>query len=430
MEVGSLPSPTRAANGFFSSFFGSASASSSSAPQAEEDSQLPTLESRQTMLVVDLNLAPGETKTYRYTTTLPSALPPTFRGRALRFSYTLVIGTCRASAEARRQYSRVMKIPIRLYNHVAVGRTPSPYDLLWPVARRRQKGGVLDCVVEEVKGKQPRELTAAAKLDAELSLEEFASQLLHSSGDRDAEDMIVGCKEAVAVITRNPKKVSYDVTKNGVFVGELTFVKSAYRLGETITGVFEFNNSNCSARVLQLSVMLEAHESLPPGWLESADKTQGMRRVHAEHHEALIPCTARVSFGLNIPSDGAPEFSLRGGGGVAWKIRVCLLVAVGDRDHTHLVQDAGAVTSWAGGYVARAGIAPLEVLPRGKAEEKLQPQTPSWTALLSSPFGRTPQMDARERGREAMLETVECEVPVRVWPGNTAFKAADVVFDV
>ena len=31
---------------------------------------------------------------------------------------------------------------------------------------------------------------------------------------------------------------------------------------------------------------------------------------------------------------------------------------------------------------------------------------------------------------EVKVETVECEVPVRVWPGNTAFRAADVVFDV
>lgn len=37
----------------------------------------------------------------------------------------------------------------------------------------------------------------------------------------------------------------------------------------------------------------------------------------------------------------------------------------------------------------------------------------------------------KERGwKEVRLETVECEVPVGVWPGNTAYKAVDVVFDV
>ena len=65
-----------------------------------------------------------------YTVSLPDNLPPTFRGRALKFSYELVIGTCRASASAMRSssnlgptgansISRVMKVPIRVYNHVA-----------------------------------------------------------------------------------------------------------------------------------------------------------------------------------------------------------------------------------------------------------------------------------------------------------------------
>lgn len=35
-----------------------------------------------------------------------------------------------------------------------------------------------------------------------------------------------------------------------------------------------------------------------------------------------------------------------------------------------------------------------------------------------------------EGWRNVRLEMVECEVPVRVWPGNTAFKAMDVVFEV
>lgn len=32
--------------------------------------------------------------------------------------------------------------------------------------------------------------------------------------------------------------------------------------------------------------------------------------------------------------------------------------------------------------------------------------------------------------KDVKLETVECEVPIKMWPGNTAFKAVDIVFDV
>ena len=57
-----------------------------------------------------------------YSIGLPSNLPPTFRGRSLRFSYELVIGTCRAlnpSSVGSDSVSRVMKVPIRVYNNVS-----------------------------------------------------------------------------------------------------------------------------------------------------------------------------------------------------------------------------------------------------------------------------------------------------------------------
>lgn len=31
---------------------------------------------------------------------------------------------------------------------------------------------------------------------------------------------------------------------------------------------------------------------------------------------------------------------------------------------------------------------------------------------------------------EVRAEMVECEVPIRVWAGNTAYKASEVVFEV
>ena len=59
-----------------------------------------------------------------YTIKLPDNLPPTFKGRSLRFSYELVVGICRAgsaSGGSSNSISRVMKVPIRMYNHVVGG---------------------------------------------------------------------------------------------------------------------------------------------------------------------------------------------------------------------------------------------------------------------------------------------------------------------
>jgi len=52
-----------------------------------------------------------------------------------------------------------------------------------------------------------------------------------------------------------PKKVSYDVNKDGVKVAVLTFMKSAWRLGETVFGVVELNDREGRARILKVGTI-------------------------------------------------------------------------------------------------------------------------------------------------------------------------------
>lgn len=47
--------------------------------------------------------------------------------------------------------------------------------------------------------------------------------------------------------------VSYDIEKDGAKVAVLTFVKSAYRLGETILGVVDINFPRGRTKVLKAS---------------------------------------------------------------------------------------------------------------------------------------------------------------------------------
>ena len=116
----------------------------------------------------------------------------------------------------------------------------------------------------------PSPEVARHPLVAPYSPEDGGSQLYF--GDQSSGEL-TGCREAVEILTRNMRKglyalrtffqlncpdttlfiVSYDVTKDGVIVAVLTFTKSAYRLGETITGVVEFNERASRARVLKVS---------------------------------------------------------------------------------------------------------------------------------------------------------------------------------
>ena len=276
------------------------------------------------------------------------------------------------------------------------------------------------------------------------------------------------------LITRHA--VSYDVNKDGVKVAVLTFPKSAYRLGETVLGVVEINEPWTRSRVLsvsasdaasvafdpravQLSAMLEAQERLP-GPIATAGNTRHMRRVHAEHHASFVASTLRTTFSLDIPSDASPSLQIHIGddhpkgmpgsvGGLAWRVRLCLLVAVASQGDSSgvllksLVRD-GPAGEWGIPYRASPTIAPMERL---KEPEDRTTQSSPWTQFLMTSFlgsGERRYHDGdeengeQERGwaeqedgwQEIKVETVECDVPITVWPGNTAFKAMDVVFDV
>lgn len=226
--------------------------------------------------------------------------------------------------------------------------------------------------------------------------------------------------------------------------------------------------------------MLEAHESLPSS-IASPALSRHLRRVHAEHHSCFTPPTLRTTFSLDIPPDASPAFeatfdetdaidrinlrkppSKPTSGGLEWKVRLCLLVATatptsregpeGVRTR-HLVRD-GPRGQWGSSWKAVPTIAPLErpapsspAIPIGE----LVPPTPStalswmsyFTSSLLGPSNagyhdgdedvdeeEGDEIGPEEAWRDLKVEMVECEVPVKVWPGNTAFKATEVVFDV
>ncbi|KAJ3918996.1 Rgp1-domain-containing protein [Lentinula edodes] len=551
-----------------------------STEEVDPELPLPTFEAQSTMLAVDMRLEPGESKSYQYSILLPANLPPTFRGRTLRFAYELVVGICRAGLSNNfvpsekgsgpgGSVSKVMKVPIRVYTNVVVGRPPTPYDLLWPVNKRQDPyvGKVAEIepssLVKSPQNKLPTLISASGSTQASGSLnelKEYARRLVaelpepsqpgfedageeirktngHGNGHtespvhvlafkekeriakmrqrEESDDPIPvgGCGEAVEILTRNPKKVSYDVNKDGVKVAVLTFIKSAFRLGETIHGVVELNERQSRARVVQLSAHLETHESLPypiSTTPNTAAAIRQLKRVHVEHHSSFVLSTLRTTFALDIPSDASPAFQIKVGdqpvhtdtmthpktkfdGGLEWKVRLCLLVAVAKENSDSgtegvrfksLVRD-GPRGEWGSAWKAPIGAAPSEKpMSASSSTGQLSPrqQQPgvvkSWTSFITASFlgaaeggyhdgdelsdyssdpnddevgyeGNYNSYDGIKPNRaggvgtgvnfgggrevswqEIKLETVECEVPVSVWPGNTAFKPVDVVFDV
>ncbi|KAJ8454968.1 hypothetical protein ONZ45_g19100 [Pleurotus djamor] len=310
-----------------------------SEPDVDPEAPLPTFDEQQSMLAVDLSLYPGESRSYTYSVILPENLPPTYKGRTLKFSYELVIGTCRAGDRGKSSgsgsVSRVMKVPIRIYNNVAVGRrmrSPSqsgakvieqmvktsrhPSQVGTLVDLQRYSLRLLQTFPDKVpngSGNLPRYHLRVNGLDEDDELARNGVTSMENEGG------LSGCREAVEILTRNPKKASYDVNKDGVKVAVLTFPKTSYRLGETVLGVVELNDRTGRSRVLKMCALLEAQESLPSS-ISPPSTSRHLRRVHAEHYSAFVASTLRTTFSLDIPSDASPAFQIdvaqaQGGGG-------------------------------------------------------------------------------------------------------------------
>lgn len=98
---------------------------------------IPLLSTPKSILFVDLKLAPGESRSFRYAFPLPRGLPPSHKGRAIRVSYQLIIGLQRpssiqAKASRQQQAIRQVDIPIRVFGSVNSQGESLGHDLMSP----------------------------------------------------------------------------------------------------------------------------------------------------------------------------------------------------------------------------------------------------------------------------------------------------------
>ncbi|EPE07389.1 intracellular protein transport protein [Ophiostoma piceae UAMH 11346] len=102
---------------------------------------VPLLSTPQSVLFVDLRLAPGESKTYEYTFQLPKGLPPTHRGKVMKISYGLVIGTQRPGT-AKEQRVKSIEIPFRVLGSVNSYGEILGHDLMTPYILKQDRAVV------------------------------------------------------------------------------------------------------------------------------------------------------------------------------------------------------------------------------------------------------------------------------------------------
>ncbi|KAI9231264.1 MAG: Rgp1-domain-containing protein [Podila humilis] len=291
--------------------------------RANTNRLFPVFSTPPSILFVDLQLAPGESTSYTYQIDIPSDLPPSHRGKTIRFSYNLVLGVQRGSVHTP---AKNIQLPFRLYNNISEQGTRPVYDLMSPVILHK------DTSISGLAGQRgsrsldkPNDNPKMARKQFEDYVDELVRNIKPNSEDfspthtreltrreSDAykdEEMIhsQSCLEKVAMLSRSASAASYDICKNNVPVAKLSLLKTRFKLGETVHGVISFTTREIPT--YQISITLETVEAIEPNYAcRSAAQTAKLtKRVHAELHESCID-TMRTSFALCIPPTATPEF--------------------------------------------------------------------------------------------------------------------------
>lgn len=222
---------------------------------------LPTYSTPPTMLGIDMQLAPGESRSFTFKLQLPMDLPPSFHGHSVHFDYYLTVGTNRADTRSgSAQQSRLLHIPIRIYNHVA----PSTglhtcFDLLNPIVTPQLDASV--AAVQETSAAGGA--SAAAGKSAQAYEEERAEtaqwiarlwQGAQPVNERTDAPTVPSCMDCVHDLTQRAGKVSYDIAKNGHVAAVLTLARAKYRLGDDVQAIVRMNMPETSVRIVRVRI--------------------------------------------------------------------------------------------------------------------------------------------------------------------------------
>lgn len=343
---------------------------------------IPLLSTPQSILFVDLQLAPGESKAFEYSFRLPKGLPPTHRGKAMKISYSLVIGTQRPGG-AKEQQVKSVEIPFRVLGSVnshgeILGHDlMSPYIILRDQARvksvdhrshhsqretqhtqsardgRSAPPATVDSFLNYVHELLARPQEASGGLLSPNAAPLSRRQSTYSLNDHDPSSpggmhspSFATAKEAIdlaimrANLTRAGQQSAnrFEIARNGRRVGVVMLARPAYRLGEAVTLAIDFSGGEIPCYAVHFALETAERVDASIALRSEASVHRVTRKVLVSSSEVAL-YARRVVFCPTIPTGATPEF-VTSGVSFEWKIRVEFVVPVpeegeGDGGHEH-----------------------------------------------------------------------------------------------
>ncbi|KAF4585678.1 intracellular protein transport protein (Sat1) [Ophiocordyceps camponoti-floridani] len=322
---------------------------------AANSKSVPLLSTPQSILFVDLQLTPGESRSFEYSFRLPKGLPPTHKGKAVKFSYSLVIGTQRAGG-AKEHQVRSVDVPFRVLGSVNSQGELLGHDLMKPYVLLRD-----EALVRSV-GRDSKAPAPTAAPDGPATMADFVSYvdgLLAGGGDRwsgtlqsptdtggtrrpledtgrakDAIDLAIMRSNMTASGQQSANR--FEISRNGRRVGVVMVTRPAYRLGEVITLAIDFSDADVGCYAVHMT--LETSERVDASLAVRSESSiqRVTRKVYAVASEAAL-FARRLVFSPTIPVSATPEF-VTSGISLEWKMRLEFVVPYqgGEASETHM----------------------------------------------------------------------------------------------
>jgi hypothetical protein len=309
---------------------------------------IPLLSTPQSILFVDLRLAPGESKSYKYSFKLPRGLPPTHRGKTIKISYKLVIGTQRPGGSKEQQVKSV-EVPFRVLGSVNNHGELLGHDLMSPyiILRDQARVKVIDSPSDSNPDLTKKLAIKTAAQSNESTLGDFLSyvdDLLMRSRENSGQGLLSPTerkdrrqssieepstvKEAIdmAILRSNVTTGSqqsanrFEIARGGKRVAVIMLARPAYRLGESITAIVDFTDADVPCYAIHMS--LESSERIDNSLAlrSEASILRVTRKVYVSYSESTL-FARRVVFSPTIPVTATPEF-ITTGVSLEWKMRV------------------------------------------------------------------------------------------------------------
>ncbi|CZR52944.1 probable RGP1 Reduced growth phenotype protein [Phialocephala subalpina] len=311
---------------------------------------IPLLSTPQSILFVDLRLSPGETRCFNYSFKLPRGLPPSHRGKAIKISYKLVIGTQRPGG-AKEQQVKSVEVPFRILGSVNSHGELLGHDLMLPYIILRDQAKVKP--IETPKQADTRSFTSdlghkSAAKSSESTVDDFLSYVddLLSRPRQNSSLGLLSPTEAprsrrqssieepgtvkdaidMAILRSNTATESqqsanrFEIARGGKRVAVVMLARPAYRLGETITAAIDFTDAEVPCYAIHM--VLETSEKVDSSIAlrSEASILRVTRKAYVSHSESTL-FARRVVFSPTIPISATPEF-ITSGVSLDWRVRI------------------------------------------------------------------------------------------------------------